>query len=58
MNQQPEFIARTRNPDCPACQRRRLDQPEEWKQHHPLAGTGFHGAHGKPRESEAQPQQQ
>jgi hypothetical protein len=57
MTEQPDLIARTPNPDCPACLARRRHRPEEWLQFHPKAGTGFHGAHGKPT-AEAQPQQQ
>lgn len=45
-------IQRTPSPDCPACQARRLHRLEEW-QHHPKAGTGFHGAQGKPTAGDA-----
>jgi hypothetical protein len=50
-------ILRTPSSDCPACQAQQRHRPEEWQQHHPKAGTGFLGAHGKPT-AEAQPQQQ
>lgn len=37
------------NPDCPACQEKRLHVPSEWdKYHHPLAGTGHSREHGAP----------
>jgi hypothetical protein len=52
MTEQPDLIARTPNPDCPACQVRRRHRLEEW-QHHPKAGTGFNGAYGKPPQSGA-----
>ena len=39
MKAQPELIARTPNPDCPACQEKRRHSPEEWRQYHPLAGS-------------------
>ena len=39
-------IARTPNPDCPACQAKRMHTKYEWAQFHPLAGTGrFHDVH-------------
>lgn len=33
-------VNRTPNPDCPACQVKRLHKPDEWKEYHPRAGEG------------------
>jgi hypothetical protein len=41
---------RTPNPECPACQGFREHRPEEWRQHHPLAGTGAYGPWKQPGE--------
>jgi hypothetical protein len=42
------LVNRSSNPDCPACQEKRLHIPEEWKLYHPLAGTGHSREHGSP----------
>jgi hypothetical protein len=41
-------IARTPAPGCPACQAQRRHTVKEWKEHHPLSGTG-----GEPRAAAA-----
>ena len=37
---QPETTFRTPAPDCPACQQKTRHTPEEWREHHPQAGSG------------------
>jgi len=32
------------NPNCPACQQKRMHKPEEWKLYHPMMGEGFTGS--------------
>lgn len=48
MNQLEATIHSSSNPDCPACQEKRMHKEEEWKKYHPLAGTGHSREHGSP----------